>query len=198
MEYLKPIETLQRSIERYETLVTVLSVLLGISIIAVPMLFRNGPYVVSNQNSFSTVSQSEPWKLTPARMEGFTKLYLSSRFEWAPDNFQAKLSSLKEVTSEGVFKNLKNSNSSFQSIAQNDQARSYFVFEGYGFSNKERKIEAKITRVLRIKNTAAATPFVVRLSYQETSISELNPYGLVVTGVEETVPVDSNTEGARE
>lgn len=195
MEYLKPIETLQNSLKGYQKMVVALLILLGVSIFAVPVLFKNGPYLIKDQESFFATSKSEPWKLTVGRIEGFTKLYIATRFEWTPENFKSKETTLKEVVSDSVFIKLKESLSSFRAIAQNQHASSFYVFEGYGFSNKEQKIEARITRVLRIKNVAIATPLIVRLKFQEVGVSETNPYGMNLIGIEESEIKDDDGKG---
>ena len=186
MEYLKPIETMQECINNYKKMLLALCFLLGVTIIAVPLIFRNGPYVVNDQESFLAVSKSQPWKITISRIEGFTKFYLSSRFEWSTDDFDKKSDQLKLITSDPVFKKLKDSLSSFKALAQNQGAKCYFVLEGYGFSNRDQKIEVKVTRVLRMKSAAFGTPLIVKLNYQETAVSETNPYGLTITGIDET------------
>lgn len=195
MEYLKPIETLQDCLKRYQRMVIALMVLLGVTIFAVPALFKNGPYLIKDQGSFFAVSKSEPWKMTVGRVEGFTKLYISTRFEWTPENFKSKETALKEIINESALIKLKESLSSLRGIAQNQHASSFYVFEGYGFSNKEQKIEARITRVLRIKNVAVATPLVLRLKFQEVSVSDANPYGMSVIGIEESELKEDDGKG---
>ncbi len=192
MEYLKPIETLQSSLKRAQKTIHILCALLAISIIGVPMLFRSGPYVITDSDSFYKVVKSKPWEVSTSRVEGFTKKYLTTRFEWSEETFSTKEDELKNITEESVFKKLKDSISSFKSISQNQKAKSYFTFEGYGFSNSDKKIEARITRVIRIKNIAAASPLIVRLSYQEVAVSEANPYGMTVTGIEEVEQTETD------
>lgn len=198
MEYLKPIETLQDSLRRYQRIIYALCVVLAMSIVFVPALFTSGPYIIVDDDSIHRMLKSKPWEVSIARIESFTKQYLSHRFEWSSDSFHKKEASLKEYTDENVFKKLKDSLSSFKSMAQNQKAKCFYVFEGFGFSNSEKKIEAHITRVLRIGNLAASTPLVIKLLYRESSVSEANPYGLTITGVEETEPADSSEKGGHE
>lgn len=188
MDYLTPLETQKNTIKRFQQFTFVILILLGIAMLAVPAIIGRGPVVVIDTQDYMHVVKSKPWNVTISRIEGFTKLYLSSRFEWVKNNFSEKKEVLSKVTDETIFKRLKDSIGSFESIATNQNGKSYYVLEGYGFSNEKRKIEARITRVLRMNNLAVATPFTVRLSYKETSVSESNPYGLVVDGLEEVEP----------
>jgi len=198
MEYLRPIETLQDSIRRYQKIVYALCAVLGMSIVFVPALFTSGPYVIVDDDSVHRMLKSKPWEVSVSRIESFTKQYLSNRFEWTQENFQQKEGLLKSYTDETVFKKLKDSLSSFKILAQNQKAKCFYVFEGYGFSNSDKKIEAHITRVLRMGAIAASTPLVVRLLYRETGISEVNPYGLQITGIEEVEVSDMATKGGHE
>jgi hypothetical protein len=199
MEYLKPLNTLQEMVKRDQKIIYALCILLGVSLIGVPLLFKNGPYLVKDQESFSSVVKASPWKLTVTRLDEFCKFYLNTRFEWAPDNFKNKEDRLQQITSKVVYQKLKQSLTSFQSIADNEKARSYYILENDSFSNVDHKIEANVIRVLKIKNIAVATPYTVRLSFQESIVTEANPYGLILNGIEEVAPQsDSQGGGASE
>lgn len=185
MEYLNPIKQLEHLIKRYQIALVVLALLLGIAIIAVPALSRSGYCIVVEQDGLATLAATKPWKVSAARVEGFLKSYLSARFEWTPETFSKSKETLKVFTSDAVYSKLKDSLASFESIAQNQQAKSHFILEGFGFANAKRRIEARVTRVLRIKHLGLSTPLVIRIAYEDVAVSQTNPYGLVVTGVEE-------------
>lgn len=196
MEYLKPIETLQASLKKSKTTIYLLFALLAFVIGQGQFLLRDGPYIINQKDSLYSVSRAEPWKISETLIERFLNQYLDDRYAWAPENFRSQLSNLKELTDEGIYKKLKDGSSSFQSFAENDHGHSFYVLEGFCFSNKDRKIEAKVIRILKIKDAATAIPINLKLSYQNAAITEKNPYGLVVTSFEESVPVDTkNQEG---
>ncbi|MCM0606266.1 MAG: hypothetical protein KA715_09260 [Xanthomonadaceae bacterium] len=155
------------------------------AIVFIPVILTNRPFVIVDDDSIHRMLKTKPWEVSVFRIEAFTKQYLISRFEWNNDTFSKREALLKTLTDEAVFKKLKASISSFQSLAQNQKAKCFFTFEGFGFSNSEKKIVAHISRVLRIGTMAAATPLIVRLTYRESSVSPENPYGLQVVGVEE-------------
>lgn len=185
MEYLNPINQLEQMLKRYQIALCILVVLLGIAIVAVPTLSRSGYCIVVEQDGLATLAETKPWKISAARIESFLKNYLSSRFEWSAETFSKSKENLKQLTSEAVYSKLKDSVASFEAIAQNQQARSHYVLEGFGFANAKRTIEARVTRIVRIKHLALSTPLVIRIFYEDTAVSQTNPFGLIVSGLEE-------------
>jgi hypothetical protein len=184
-EYTHPSRDLQGALARSHRALYVLGSLLALSIVAVPWILRQGPVVVMDQDGYSHMVRSKPWQLTVSRMEGFTRLYLLNRWEWSPEDFDAKRASLEELVVPTILPKLKDSLQGLSSLSKAQQARSYFVLEGWGFSNADHKIEARIDRVIRIKSAAVATPMTVRLIVQEAPVTESNPYGLKIESLEE-------------
>jgi hypothetical protein len=196
MEYLKPIEMLNQTIKRYHIGLLSLIILLGLSLIVVPEMTRNGNPLIVDTDAGAQVTHVSPWKLSVERINQFTKAYLTHRFEWAPETFSKEKSNLKVLVSDKVFAKLKESFVAFESLAQNQSAKSYYVLEDFGFANEKRIIEARVTRVLRIKDVALATPLSILINYDETSVTEANPFGLIVTAVKE-VQLGSGSDGSR-
>ncbi len=192
MEYLRPIEQLKQLAKLYQVAILVLAGLLGISLVAVPSIVKKENPIVINEDSVARIAEVDPWKITTTRMEGFAKLYLLNRFEWNREDFSRKKEKLKSITTDSVYQKYKESFTQFEALAQNQAAKSYYVLEGFGFSNAQKKIEVRITRIIRIRNVGMATPLTVRLSYQETAVNAENPYGLIIDGIEESeVPSDA-------
>jgi hypothetical protein len=184
-EYIHPIRDLQGAVKRAHQAVLLLGILLGISIVGVPWALRQAPVVVLDQDGFSRIAQGKPWLLTTSRVEGFTKLYLASRFEWNQGDFDKKRDLLQDLVTPSVFVKLHDSLASLSSISKTQSAKCYYVLEGWGFSNADKKIEAHIDRVIRVRNAAIATPLTLHLTIQESQLSDTNPYGLKIDGVEE-------------
>ena len=198
MEYLKPLEAVNTALKKYQTISFVLCGLLAISLLAVPAILSSGPFVIIDEGSYSRLTESKPWNLSVSRLEGFTKLYLSSRFDWNKDNFPEKSKVLTALTDSAVFSKLKDNLSSLEMLAKGQNARSFYVLEGFGYSQAQRRIEADVTRVIRIQNTAVATPLKIRIAFSEAGPNSVNPYGLKVVGVEETPISELNQkEGGR-
>jgi hypothetical protein len=186
--YIHPIKDLQGAVKRAHQAVLLLGVLLGISIVGVPWALRQAPVVVLDQDGFSRITQGKPWQLTTSRVEGFTKLYLANRFEWTQDDFDKKRGSLQGILTSTVFDKLHDSLAAFSSISKTQSAKCFYVLEGWGFSNADKKIEAHIDRVIRIRNAVVATPLTIHLTFQESQLSDTNPYGLKIDGIEELEP----------
>lgn len=186
MEYLKPVEHLRQLARFYQALVFIMAGLLAISLVAVPSIVKKENPVVINEDNIARIAEAEPWKVTNARMDAFTRFYLSSRFEWTASEFAAKKHKLKSITTDSVYLKFKESFSQFEILTQTQNAKCYYAFEGFGYSNAQKKIEAHVIRVLRVHNLAMATALTVRISYEETAVSATNPYGLIVNGVEES------------
>ena len=186
MEYLKPIESLEKNLRFYQQMTAALIGVITLIVIILPNAAKHSnPLLIKTDQSVSLAEVSS-WNLSVDRLERFAKAYLSARFEWTADNFGKKKDSLKELTSESVFSSLKTPLTSFESLAQTQGAKSYYVLEDFGFSNAKKLIEAKITRVIRIKNAALATPLQITLTFDEASLSESNPFGLTVVGLDES------------
>ncbi len=185
MQYLKPIEVLEATVKRYQLTLFGLLGIIALCLVLVPSMVKNGNPLLITTDSAVELAHTTPWNLSVERFERFTKLYLADRFEWDKDNFDSKKTDLKTIVSTDVFTKLRESFTTFQSLGQTQGARSFYVLEDFGFSNSQNKILAKVTRVLRIQNVAVATPLEIHISFQESTVSQSNPYGLTVTSVEE-------------
>ena len=185
MEYLKPIEQLQASVKRYQVIVVALIAVLTLSILFTPIISKNGNPLVLVQDGMAELAETKAWQLSIYRIEGFAKAYASARFEWTADHFSKKTEILKSLVSRSVFQKMKTSVTAFQAIAEKQSGKSYFVWEGLGVSNLKKKIEIKLIRVILIKEVPLATPLTIRLSYEDTAITKENPYGLLISGIEE-------------
>jgi hypothetical protein len=95
---------------------------------------------------------------------------------------------LQAIVNPVVFAKLHDSFASLSSISKAQSAKGFYVLEGWGFSNSEKKIEARIDRVIRIRNAAMVTPLTVRLIVEDSQLSDTNPYGLKIDSVEELEP----------
>lgn len=180
-----PVDQMRSTLKFYQGSLIGLLGILALSVLAVPVSMKKDQMIVVNREGIAEIKPNEPWKHTTTRIESFTKHYLSQRFEWNKTNFEVKKEILKHITSDAVFGRLKDSFTAFEALAQNQDASCYYVLEGFGFSNSQKKIEARITRILRVKNVGLATPLVIRISFQEAILSEANPYGLIIDGLEE-------------
>ena len=184
MEYQSTIEILQSQLKFYKAL-CVLFIVLVVAQIALASI-NKGPYVVQEKDSFFSVTESEPWKLTQVRIEGFLKLYLKVRMEWSKDDFESKRSLLNQIASDPVQTKLRESLNAFSAMAKSQDMRCFYVLEGYRFSNEKKIIEARVSRIIRVGNTGIVTPIQVAISYDESSVSKENPYGLKMISVEES------------
>jgi len=184
MEYQSTIETYRSQVRFYRALCLAFIAMVGAQVVFGAI--DRGPYVVKETDSFFSVSQTEPWKLTIERVEGFLKLYLKGRMEWSKDDFDSKRSLLFEISSEAVQGKLKDSLLSFGAMAKNQDMRCFYVLEGYRFSNEKKLIEANVSRIIRIGNTGVVTPIRVVIGYDEASVTEQNPYGLKVISLDES------------
>ena len=186
MEYLKPIEVLEQTIARYKTILYSLVALLGLSLILVPQIVKQSNPVIVKTKDGAILAPVSAWSNSIDRLEGYTNAYLAARFNWKPETIEEKKTELKNLTTDAVFSKLKESIAAFQSLAQNQQAKSYYVLEDFSVSNASQKIEIFATRIIRIKNVAAATPLHILISYQESAITQTNPYGLAISGIDES------------
>jgi hypothetical protein len=186
MEYLKPIETLEKSVSSYQKIIIALIVLVGVTATVISYLSRESNPVLVQIDSSINLAKVESWKLSAARMEAFTRAYLGSRFEWSETTFDQKKTMLATLTDAGIFSKLKDSVNAFEAIAKNQKAASYYILEGFWFSNTDHKIEARLTRVLRIQEAALATPLIVHLTYIDAPLTPENPYGLKVSALDES------------
>lgn len=185
-DYIHPIRDMQGALTRSRHALYVLGALLALSILAVPWILRQGPVVVLDQDGFFRTAHSKPWQLTTSRLEGFARIYLAARWEWTSETFDERRKSLQEILVPELIPKLKDSLQGLESVAKLQHARSYFVLEGWGFSNEKRKVELRIIRVIRIRNAAISTPMMIHLVLQESPLTETNPYGLLVESLEES------------
>ena len=185
MQYLKPIENLENKISLYQKISIGLFLLLAVALIAIPESARKSNPILIRTEKGLVLSEVEPWKLSAARVDQFSRAYLSNRFVWSESDFDQKKLNLSRLTTPSVFTKLKDSLQTFESMSKNQKAKSYYVLEEFHFSNEERKIALQITRVLRIRNAALATPIRIEMTYSETSLSPDNPYGLLIETVNE-------------
>ena len=185
MDYLKPIEQLKSRIKFDQTVIFSLLVLLGVLLVAVPHVLKGEPYLIESIDGLPKTLSSQPWKLSQSRISGFSRAYLEARFHWRPETFGEARSHFSPITTEGVMARLKDSIAANQAIAQNQKAESYYILEREAYSKAMDVAELQITRVLRIRNVAIATPLLIKLNIQSTPLSELNPFGFVVSGLDE-------------
>jgi hypothetical protein len=185
MQYLTPLENLEKKVAYGQKIIIGLVLLLALSIGYVPTVVKKSNPLLIRTETGIVLSEVEPWKLTSARIEEFTRAYLSSRFEWRDETFAQKRKSLSQIADPQVFLKLKDSLQAFEAIAHNQKARSYYILENFQFSNQEQKIMVDVTRVLRIQSAALSTPLRIEINYGEASLSGENPYGLVATSINE-------------
>ena len=185
MKYLSPIENLEKTISRDRKLILLLIALLALAVTVIPLAMKKGNPLLVRTEKGIVLSEVEPWKLSVARIEGFTRAYLSSRFEWSEADIAQKRQAVSNFVSPAVFAKLKDSIVTFETLARNQKAKSYYVLEDFHFSADDHTIEAKITRVLRIQNAALATPLLVGISYSDATLSPENPFGMHATSLNE-------------
>jgi type IV secretory pathway component VirB8 len=196
MEYQSTIDIYRSQVRFYRALCFVFIAMVGVQ--AVLASLKRGPYIVKDSDSFFTVVQSEPWKLTTIRIEDFLKLYLSGRMEWSKDDFEFKRKLIDGLSSRAVQAKLKDSMAAFEAMARNQDMRCFYVLEGYRFSNENKVIEANVSRIIRIGVTGVVTPIRVVIGYDEAPVSEENPYGLKVVSIEETeIKVNADAKADR-
>ncbi len=188
MEYLHPIKILETKLKLYRVALIACAACLLASVIVTPVLSRNGNPVLIQGERGIRITEREPWKTSVTRMQEFLNDYLATRFEWNEANFSEKGEHLKRITTETVFAKMKDSISAFETLSKSQKASSYFILEGFGFSNEKHQIEARISRVLRIGKLALATPLVIQLEYRDVPLKNENPYGLVVSAINESEP----------
>ncbi len=196
MDFNNMIDSHRSQIKFYQLSCLALIGVLGLLAVIVPSSLKTGPYVIQETETVSAVSISEPWKLSVARVQGFLKLFLNSRFEWSKETFEQKREMLKRIATDQVLSKMKDSLDSYSAIAKSQDARGYYVLEGFRFSNDQHVIEAQVSRIIRLGTTGVVTPLSLRLSYEDASISDKNPYGLRVKGIEEG-EITPQVEGSR-
>jgi hypothetical protein len=184
MEYLKRIEAIEKGVSSKDRMIFALMALFGLFMIVIPQALKNSNPVVIQTQTGAEIATTTPWKLSEARIERFTNAYLAARFQWDAKSFVDQRKQLGILTDDAVLTKLK----AFEGLAQNQDARSYYVLESPPSWDGRQKIEAHVTRVLRIQSAALATPLVVRLSYMEAPVTPENPYGLRVTELDESQP----------
>lgn len=185
MEYLKPIEALEQEVNRNKVIFYILAGLLAIAITILPKVVRESNPLLINTPDGVLLANVSPWGLSAKRFDQFTDAYLAARFSWTPETLNQTKLDLKAITAPQVMIKMKDSFVYSDSLAQTQKAKSFYVREDYQVSSTGEKIEIWATRILRIKNVGIATPLHLILSYQEAPITKENPYGIVVSGVEE-------------
>lgn len=193
MEFQSVIDHGRSQVKFYRVLCIALLAIVGIQAVVVPTAIQSGPYVINDMDSFFSLSKSEPWKLTVGRMEGFLKLYLTGRMDWSKENFDSRKKILSTISSDSVQSKLKDSLLSFGAMARNQDVRSFYVLEGYRFSNEKKVIEANVSRIIRVGSTGVVTPIRVSIGFTEAAVTEENPYGLKIIALTES-EVGSNSE----
>jgi hypothetical protein len=186
MQYLTPLENLEKTVARDRRIIIGLFLLLAICLVFVPQVVKKSNPLLIRTEKGIVLSEVEPWKLSVARMEEFSRAYLSDRFVWSENDFGQKRKNLSEILSPEVNLKLKDSLQAFESLTRNQKAKSYYILEEFHFSNEENKLSIQVTRVLRIQNAALATPLRIDMSYSEAPLTSENPYGLVITSLSET------------
>lgn len=184
MEFQSTIESYRSQLKFYQILSLVFATTVGIE--AVLFATQKGPYFVRENDSFSVVTQSEPWRLTTERIEGFLRLYLDGRMHWSKEDFDSKKALLSAITSETVQTKLKDSLVAFGAMARNQDMRSFYVLEGHRFSNEKKIVEAQVSRIIRIGATGVVTPIQLVITYDEAAVTEQNPYGLKIVSIDES------------
>ena len=185
MDFNNAIDIHRSQIKFYQIACLALIGVIAILAVIVPSAMKSGPYVVRETDTLSTVVRAEPWKMTVGRVEGFLKYFLSARFEWSKENFDTRKDELKTVVTDQVFSKLKESIVGYGAIAKSQEAKGFFVIEGFRFSNDQHIIEAQISRIIRVGGPGVVTPLVLKLTYEDTSVSDANPYGLRIKAIEE-------------
>ncbi len=185
MDFNNMVDESRSQVRFYQAICLSLIGLLAILAVIVPSSLKNGPYVIQEASTASAVSVSQPWRLSVARIEGFLKMFLSNRFEWTKETFDQKKSQLKNIVTEAVQTKLKESIVGYGAIAKSQDAKGYYVLEGFRFSNEQHLIEAQVSRIIRLGTTGVVTPLVLRLVFEDMSVSDANPYGLRVKAIEE-------------
>jgi hypothetical protein len=191
MEFQSMIDEHRSQTRFYRLALMALIAALVILSIVVPASIKRGPYIVQDSQGLYAVTRSEPWKLTVSRLEGFLKLYLTARFDWSKDTAPKRKDLLRKLVSEKAYASMKESVTSLSVLTSTQKGRVFFVLEGYRFANQKKLIEAKVSRIVRVGNAGVVTPLTIRLTYEEVTVSEDNPYGLQVKSVEE---FESTTE----
>ena len=180
MEYLKPIEQLKSRIKFDQGIIFGLLILIGLLLVAVPQILKGEPYLVQTTEDLPMLLKSKPWKLSQSRIEGFSREYLEARFHFSPATFDGKKERLKEIVGGPIFSKLRDSMATNEALAVNQKAESYYTLESESFSSALDQAELHLTRVLRIRSAALATPLIVRLSLKPAPVTERNPYGFMI------------------
>ena len=185
MDFNNVIDSHRSQVRFYQLTCLALIAVLGLLAIIVPSSLKAGPYIISESEGAATVMPSQPWRITVSRVEGFLRLFLSTRFEWRKETFDQKKDLLKTLVAEPVLSKIRDSVVAYGSVAKAQDARGYYVLEGFRFSNEQHAIEAQVSRIIRLGSTGVVTPLSLRLIYEDTALSDSNPYGLRVKAIEE-------------
>lgn len=196
MEYLKPIEQLKARNKFNQGVIYGLLVLVGLLLIGVPQIMKGEPFLLKTTDDLPQVVETEPWKLSVSRIEGFSHEYLEARFHWSKATIGKTKDRLKAITDDQVFAKLKDSNSANEALAQNQKAESYYVLEHPAYSNTLDQAELHITRVIRIRDVALATPLVIRFSVKAAPITDQNRFGIIIDELDEEEARNVSGEGS--
>ncbi len=158
--------------------------------VIMPISQNSGPYVIQESDRISTVSRSMPWRLSTERITGFLHHYLAARFEWSNETFELKRKTLQVVTTDSVYSKLKESIIAYSAITKSQNARGFYILEGFQYSNEKRIIEALVSRVIRVGNTGVVTPLKILIEFDEARLNEQNPYGITITSLNESETTD--------
>ena len=194
MDYLKPIEQLKARIKFDQGIIFGLLVLFGLLLIVVPQILKGEPFLLKTTDDLPTIVQSQPWRLSVSRMESFSHEYLEARFHWSAVTQAKARDRLKVVAGDTIFAKLKDSLAANDALAQNQKAESYYALEHQTFSNLLDAGELHITRILRIRNVALATPLTIRFAVKQAPVTDQNPYGLVLDELDEEEARDASGE----
>ena len=196
VEYLKPIEQLKARNKFNQGVIYGLLVLVGLLLIGVPQIMKGEPFLLKTTDDLPSVVETEPWKLSVSRIEGFSHEYLETRFHWSAATIGKQRDRLKAIAGDAIYAKLKDSVSANEALAQNQKAESFFVLEHPAYSNTLDQAELHITRVLQIRDVALATPLVIRLSVKPAPITEQNRFGLVLDELDEEEARSVSGEGS--
>ena len=102
MEYLKPIEQLKARNKFNQGVIYGLLVLVGLLLIGVPQIMKGEPFLLKTTDDLPQVVETEPWKLSVSRIEGFSHEYLETRFHWSEATIGKTRDRLKAITDDQV------------------------------------------------------------------------------------------------
>jgi hypothetical protein len=140
MQYLKPLENLENKAALYQKICIGLFLVLAIALIAIPESARKSNPILIRTEKGLVLSEIEPWKLSSARIEQFSRAYLSNRFVWSEGEFDQKKINLSRLTTPSVFTKLKDSLQTFESMSKNQKAKVITFLKNFIFQMKTGKL----------------------------------------------------------